>query len=68
GSALSKSAAQSFWYLTTADSPPSTGRTMMVTYPPAEARMYLRVRLDPNTSWDNAPRIEKLTVTAEIFQ
>jgi septal ring factor EnvC (AmiA/AmiB activator) len=68
GTALSKSAAQSFWYLTTADSPPSTGRTMMVTYPPAEARMYLKVRLDPNTSWANAPQIEKLTVTAEIFQ
>jgi septal ring factor EnvC (AmiA/AmiB activator) len=68
GTALTKTLAQSFWYLTTKDSPPNTGRTMMITYPPAEARMYLKVRLDPNTSWDTAPRIEKLTITAEIFQ
>ncbi|TAY05482.1 hypothetical protein ELH91_31970 [Rhizobium leguminosarum] len=66
--ALQRTSAQSFWYLTSLDAPPSAGRTMLVTYPPAEARMYLRVRLDPNTSWKSAPTIRGLTVTAEVFQ
>lgn len=66
--AMQRTSAQSFWYLTSLDAPPTSGRTMLVTYPPAEARMYLRVRLDPNTSWKSAPKIRGLTVTAEVFQ
>lgn len=68
GKVLRRTQAQSFWYLQTADAPPSLGRTMMVTYPPAEARMYLKVRLDANVAWKKAPEIGKLTLTAEIFQ
>ncbi len=68
GGLVSRTSAQSFWYLKESDSPPTTGRTMMVTYSPAEARMYLKVRIDPNTTWKKQPHIEKLTITAEIFQ
>lgn len=68
GHAYIRTRAQSFWYLRPGDSAPSTGRTMMVTYPPAEARMFLKVRLDPRTSWESIPVFNRLTVSAEVFQ
>ncbi|WP_345812577.1 hypothetical protein AAGS40_00910 [Paraburkholderia sp. PREW-6R] len=68
GRAFVPTPAQSFWYLRPGDTAPSTGRTMLVTYSPAEARMFLRVRLDPRTSWATAPVFKRLTVSAEVFQ
>ncbi|TIN31722.1 MAG: hypothetical protein E5Y31_00985 [Mesorhizobium sp.] len=68
GNSLRRSTNQSYWYLSPGDSGPAEGRTMLVTYPPAEARTYLRVRLDPNTSWGNAPHISRVDITAEVFQ
>lgn len=68
GGGYTKTKAQSFWYLTPSDPSPSTGRTMMVTYPPAEARMYVKVRMDPDVNWAGPPVISRLKFTAEIFQ
>lgn len=60
----------SFWYLTD-DDVGTLGRSMMVTYPPAESRMYLRMRpLESlrSTWWGSAPKIHKLAFMIEIFQ
>lgn len=68
GGAFRPTPPPSFWYIKSGDTLPSTGRTMMVSYSPAEARMFLKVRLDPRTNWANAPVFNRLTVSAEVFQ
>lgn len=68
GTSIRRTEAQSYWYIAPGDVQPSTGRTMLVTYPPAEARMYLRVRLDPDAQWLGPPTIDLLAISAEVFQ
>ena len=68
GNALVRTPATSYWYLKPGDTAPSTGRTMMVTYSPAEARMFLKIRLDPRTSWASPPIFSRISVSAEVFQ
>ncbi|CAN7331981.1 hypothetical protein [Rhizobacter sp. LjRoot28] len=62
---------QSYWYLDKGDSAPNQGRSMMVTYPPAEARMYLRMRLNvqsPQHWWNSPPELRRLVIGTEVFQ
>lgn len=68
GDAFERSRNQSYWYLTPEDTEPGEGRTMLVTYPPAEARILLRARLDPITSWLTPPKVTRMDITAEVFQ
>jgi predicted nucleic acid-binding Zn-ribbon protein len=65
---LLRTPAVSFWYLTSSDSQPNTGRTMFVSFPPAEARTYLSVRLDSRAAWMAPPVVKSLTVKAEVFE
>jgi hypothetical protein len=58
---------ESYWYLHPGDTAPGT-RTTTLTYAPAEARMYLGVRLDPRAAWVTAPKFTEMTVTVEAFQ
>ena len=58
----------SFWYLRPGDNMPSTGRTMLITYPPAESDMFVRVRLNRASAWKSAPRIGGFTLKLEVFQ
>ena len=60
-------ATESFWYLSP-NEPASMGRTMQVSFPPAEARTYVRIRLDRNAAWQAAPRFSSMTVKLEVFQ
>lgn len=57
----------SFWYLNSSDVP-DPNRTMFITYPPAAARMYVRVRLDPDAVWRDAPSVEALTLKLRVFE
>jgi len=68
GNTLLRSPDLSFWFLDPADTSPASGRSVAINYPPAEAEMYLRVRLDPNTADVVAPQLSRLTVKLEVFQ
>ncbi|MGZ5440292.1 MAG: hypothetical protein ACXW4P_04080 [Thermoanaerobaculia bacterium] len=68
GNTLLRSPDLSYWFLDPADTSPTSGRSVAVNYPPAEAEMYLRVRLDPNTADVVAPQLSRLTVKLEVFQ
>ncbi|MBL8278160.1 MAG: hypothetical protein JNL93_15785 [Pelomonas sp.] len=71
GTQFSETPQQSYWYLDRGDVAPTQGRSMMVTYPPGEARMHLRVRLNVESIqrwWNSAPKINKLVIATEVFQ
>lgn len=65
---LPRASEVSFWYLSNRDAPPNEGRTMFISYPPAEARMYLQVRMDETAAWISVPAVTGVTVKAEVFE